>query len=1310
MRNERQLGVKSTYTLLILLFSFFNVSGQILAELSARSVEQDSTDCGWFRTQTPGGWGSSASGNNPGAYRDLHFPQAFPNGLTIGCSSTLHLSNSASVQAFLPSSGTPDVLSGNLIDPVGYGNTLAGHLAAITLSLGFDANDPNFSGGNVPLGDLVLNNGPFNGWTISEVVAESNAVFGGCIGSYSPSQLTQVLSSINENFVDGTINNGDLDCPPDGAVNCAIQVDSVSSYCNYDGTYTLDVYISGANGQFQISDPTSMTGGGQSVCFGDPLDPSPVLDAIFTLTYPMGWSYSFSIIEISPSTIVGCAEPENSADCFVNDHSGPSPECCQLVVICTWNSPTYLSCTDPIPDPDTTAIQFVINCGPVSIDVFVDSSGSGCSGNPFTLTRTYSVSDQQTTLTCTETFIRVDNAAPSIICPPDQYADCSNGGVTPDAFATATDDCDDDVFITYIDVPIGPSCDQFTRIWSAVDDCGNTAFCYQNVFVTDNLPPVLNVPSDNTVDCGSDLSPPFTGIATANDACTQVTLTYMDGPVNGTGCNTSFIRTWTAVDACGNATSSDQMIHLVDNTGPTFLNAPSNSDMQCGDPPPIPDVVAFDVCQNDTVLLTFSETIIDNGCLVQVIREWTAQDSCGNSSTYTQTISIEDTEGPQLICPDNVMLPCGSTDIDPADIGMATALDDCSGNFVVITYSDSSYTNACPPGIHRIWTAIDTCGNESSCIQVISFNDQLAPTISCVNDTTVNCIDGGTGSDITGIPVAQDECSDVSLMYSDGPFQGNCPLFFIRTWTASDACNNSTSCTQQITVIDLEVPILTCPADITINCAFATTDPQYTGSATATDQCLDVTVSYTDGPITGLCPKSLIRTWIAVDLCGNTSTCDQQILIEDPMVPVVFCPNDTLLVCGENADPTIIGIATAIDFCSTVSVDHVDVWMNDDCPPAIHRTWTATDACGNTAQCVQLIQFLDTVAPIFNCPSDTLIACNEPTDPSITGWPLVLDDCSEVIMTYSDSMVEYSDTTGMDCGQFRTQTPGGWGSPASGNNPGAYRDAHFTDAFPNGLTVGCDLSLTLTSASSVETFLPSGGTPSSLNQDLIDPNAYGNTLAGHLVALTLSLGFDAMDPDFSQVDLYLGDLLVSNGPFLGMTVTEIVSEASIVLGGCISSYTPSQMTEVLSTINENYVDGSTNNGFLICPGQGEGCFTIYRTWTATDACGNSSTCNQTIQGSADLDPITDPIFFVNNEKIMAYPSPTNGELKLVFNEATFFSDRIEILALTGDVLQSYELGGGTDQFDIDLGDLPTGIYLIQYYSQKQVETLKVVKQ
>ncbi|MCU4166637.1 hypothetical protein [Carboxylicivirga caseinilyticus] len=171
-----------------------------------------------------------------------------------------------------------------------------------------------------------------------------------------------------------------------------------------------------------------------------------------------------------------------------------------------------------------------------------------------------------------------------------------------------------------------------------------------------------------------------------------------------------------------------------------------------------------------------------------------------------------------------------------------------------------------------------------------------------------------------------------------------------------------------------------------------------------------------------------------------------------------------------------------------------------------------------------------------------------------------------------------------ECEPFRTQTPGGWGAPASGNNPGMYRDLNFDNAFPNGLVVGGDYTLTLTSAAAVEAFLPSGGKPLPLMQDYIDPNSktLKNTFAGHVVALTLSTVFDAYDENFSAANEDLGDLIIADGSvFDGMTVQDILDEANVVLGGGASSYSVSQLSELLTKINEYYVDGEwTGDGSL----------------------------------------------------------------------------------------------------------------------------------
>ncbi len=170
----------------------------------------------------------------------------------------------------------------------------------------------------------------------------------------------------------------------------------------------------------------------------------------------------------------------------------------------------------------------------------------------------------------------------------------------------------------------------------------------------------------------------------------------------------------------------------------------------------------------------------------------------------------------------------------------------------------------------------------------------------------------------------------------------------------------------------------------------------------------------------------------------------------------------------------------------------------------------------------------------------------------------------------------------------RTQTPGGWGAPAAGNNPGTIRDTYFEGAFPNGLKVGCGgdkhFSIRLMSAAAVENFLPSGGKPAVLDEDYVDPDSKDvkNSLASHVVALTLSNHFDHFIEDFGEAGFLLCDLVACSGDLEGKSVQEVLEIANLVLGGCTTSYTVDQAHEAVSSINENFVDGDQDNGFLCC--------------------------------------------------------------------------------------------------------------------------------
>jgi type IX secretion system substrate protein/SprB-like repeat protein len=172
------------------------------------------------------------------------------------------------------------------------------------------------------------------------------------------------------------------------------------------------------------------------------------------------------------------------------------------------------------------------------------------------------------------------------------------------------------------------------------------------------------------------------------------------------------------------------------------------------------------------------------------------------------------------------------------------------------------------------------------------------------------------------------------------------------------------------------------------------------------------------------------------------------------------------------------------------------------------------------------------------------------------------------------------------CEGYRTQTQGGWGQcHQNGNNPGTYLFANFAGAFPNGLTLGCNNTLELTSAQGVCDFLPSGKKPKALPAGtIVDPGkTYRNVLAGQLVALIINVTFDAYDEGFSVADGDLGDQIILSGTFAGWTVYNFLDEANDFMGGCSSNYSASQFNSTASAINENYVDGNSDLGFLDCP-------------------------------------------------------------------------------------------------------------------------------
>lgn len=170
--------------------------------------------------------------------------------------------------------------------------------------------------------------------------------------------------------------------------------------------------------------------------------------------------------------------------------------------------------------------------------------------------------------------------------------------------------------------------------------------------------------------------------------------------------------------------------------------------------------------------------------------------------------------------------------------------------------------------------------------------------------------------------------------------------------------------------------------------------------------------------------------------------------------------------------------------------------------------------------------------------------------------------------------------------QLRTQGQGSWGAPnPSPQNAAGYLLDHFAFAFPDGLEVGCDYTIVLETADDVALFLPTGGPPTALTADFVNPSTKTvmNVLAGQVTALALNLGFDAYDPDFGPSTYALADMIVGSGVLEGWTVAQVFEEANRILGGCASDYTAADVNKVVDAINKNYINGSANLGYLLCP-------------------------------------------------------------------------------------------------------------------------------
>ncbi|MCX7549233.1 hypothetical protein, partial [Xanthomarina sp. F2636L] len=80
---------------------------------------------------------------------------------------------------------------------------------------------------------------------------------------------------------------------------------------------------------------------------------------------------------------------------------------------------------------------------------------------------------------------------------------------------------------------------------------------------------------------------------------------------------------------------------------PVAPAAPADLTVECIDDVPAPiDLTATDNCAGDVVATPVDSTDSSDPCNVVVTRTWTFTDSCNNTSSVSQTITVSDTTAP----------------------------------------------------------------------------------------------------------------------------------------------------------------------------------------------------------------------------------------------------------------------------------------------------------------------------------------------------------------------------------------------------------------------------------------------------------------------------------------------------------------------------------------------------------------------------------------------------------------------------------------------------------------------------------------
>ncbi|XP_038074883.1 hyalin-like [Patiria miniata] len=378
---------------------------------------------------------------------------------------------------------------------------------------------------------------------------------------------------------------------------------------------------------------------------------------------------------------------------------------------------------------------------------------------------------------------------------------------------------------------------------------------------------------------------------------------------------------------------------------------------------------------------------ITNGTALSIgphVVTFTATDTSGNTAECSFTVTVEDSEPPELDCLDSFSITTAvGQPYGVASWVIPTATDN-SGDAPVQTANLTSPANL-GIGIHTVtYDATDGSDNTASCTFQITVTDEEAPDLSCLTSFSIETVFGlPYGTATWMIPTASDNSGETPVQTANQTSPVNLEIgTYTVTYDATDASGNSAECSFKITVVE-GIPLsVTCtPFSLTTdsNKAHATytlplnpdviehNSGSYTVETTVTTQ--DGTpVSHTDGQSAQFSYDEVYSVQYCVQDSTTTECCTSQLAVQDDEDPVITCPAafETATDAGVAYYNESLPAATVTD-----NSGEDIMYIPEDGPYPLGTntvTYTATDSSRNSASCTVEVTVKDEERPtILTC-------------------------------------------------------------------------------------------------------------------------------------------------------------------------------------------------------------------------------------------------------------------------------------------------------------------------------------------------------